>query len=278
MKDGVVFGVGSGPAIDLAKALSTKLHDGDGTLILAPATLGGMYAACSSDTLFLDTKEEMLLPQSTGVNADIAYDDAKYFSCAPLFTADKGLSMAHVAAALLTVALDSSRKFNGQHEKLNDVALSCASVLNSATNKSKSIEAQQHLMNAITQLPKLQSRETIPQTLTNALLPTYFPQSHILTLLGCMLPGLCQTFDANGVNTDLAQFILDNRSAKNSTTLSEWATTISKETGIPSMASLAFGTPDMNALLDKVDAYSTLRVGNNDEYLLSEVLERSLNR
>ena len=74
VKDGVIFGIGSGPAMDLAKALSARLHDGDGTLILAPATLGGMYAASSPQMLLLDTSEEMLLPQSSDVKADVAYD------------------------------------------------------------------------------------------------------------------------------------------------------------------------------------------------------------
>ena len=274
VKDGVVLGIGSGPAMDLAKALSARLHVGGGTLVLAPATLGGMYAASSPQTLLLDTSEEMLLPQSSDVKADVAYD-AKYFSCAPLFTAGKEVSMAHVGAALLTIALDMERMTNGQTEQLKAVASSCAAVLNAAAAKNESSDSQQQLMEAMTLLSTLQSHETIPQTLTNALLPTYFPQNHIFTYFGCMLPGLCETLDANRAKSDIAQSILESNSESS---LSKWASSIAKGAGIPSMASLAFGTPDMKTLLDKVDAYGTLRGGGDDLYLMSEVLERSLNR
>ncbi|KAL3779434.1 hypothetical protein ACHAWO_000160 [Cyclotella atomus] len=281
VKDGLVLGIGSGPAMDLAKALSAKLHTGsddENKLILAPATLGGMYAASSPQTLLLDTGEEMLLPQWSKGKASIAYD-AKYFSCAPLYTFDKGLSMAHVAAALLTILLDVARTIHVANEQMKSVAKSCVTVLKAAATKDESFshEAQQHLMEAILQLSILQStaQETIPQTLTNALLPTYFPQNHVFTYLGCMLPGLCETLESNGIVEEISKSILDETANAD---LTSWAVSISKEAGIPSMASLAFGTPDLKTLLDKVDAYSTLRRGNEGVYLISEVLERSLNR
>jgi hypothetical protein len=271
--------------MDLAKALSAKLHphsvEGENKLILAPATLGGMYAASSPQTLLLDTGEEMLLPQLTEVKASIAYD-AKYFSCSPLYTLDKGaLSMAHVAAALLTLLLDVARKTGGTNDQMKPIAESCAVVLNAAASKNESFsdEARQHLLEAMMQLSIIQTaaQETIPQTLTNALLPTYFPQNHIFTYLGCMLPGFCETLEFHGmVQEMIPKPILDE--IANGSDLTSWAAVVTKEAGIPSMASLAFGTPDLKTLLDKVDAYSTLQRGNEDLYLLNEVLERSLNR
>ena len=40
--------------------------------------------------------------------------------------------------------------------------------------------------------------------------------------------------------------------------LSIWSTNITKEAGIPTMANLAFGTPDLKAFLEKLDAYNAL--------------------
>ena len=288
LKDGVVVGVGSGPAIDLAKALSSQLQGSDGNMILAPATLSGVYAACSSRSLLLDTNEEMLLPQHSQ-HAEIAFD-AKYFSYSPLYTSNKEISMAHVAAAMVTILLDTARIMSIQgvstkDEELKSMVMSCASVLQAAAeSKNTSDESsysKKQLLDAMLQLSEMQMEETMPQTLANALFPTYFPQNHILTYLGCMLPGLCETFEANGISSVVSTALLDTiRSSESSDvrSLSEWATANAKEAGIPTMASLAFGTPDMKTLLNKVDAYATLTGENGDLYLLSEVIERSLNR
>lgn len=291
VKDGVVMGVGSGPAMDLAKALSFEIG-GDG-LILAPATLGGMYAASSLQTVLLDTTEEMLLPKHIVKSAEIAFD-GKYFSFSPLYAENKVLSMAHVAAALLTIALDMARMMDSKRiednkpEEMKAVASKCASVLTfaaeSKSNESSPAElseVQNQLLEATLQLSRQQSHETIPQILTNALLPTYFPQNHIFTYLGCILPGLCETLESGPLVGEIATSILENNN--NEATLkhndpSTWSAHIAKEAGIPSMASLAFGTPDVKTLLNKVDAYTTLKRSDNDLYLISEVLERSLNR
>ena len=296
VKDGIVLGVGSGPAMDLAKALSAELHKSDNSgrhnLILAPATLGGMFAASSRQELLLDVQEEMLLPQwSGGGQAEIAFD-AKYFSCAPLITAKNEVSISHIAAATLVMALDVARIVdcngvnNEKKEQLKTVTSLCVSVLHAASSESSaSVESeilQNQLIEAMLQLSTIQEYETIPQTLANSLLPTYFPQSHIFTYLSCILPGLCETFDSNGmIIGELTQLILDAQSNESNTkakSLPEWASAITKQTNNPTMASLAYGTPDVETLIDKVDDYNTLRGIGDDSFLIGDVLERSLNR
>jgi len=286
-----IIGVGSGPAMDLAKALSAELSRGDdGKLILAPATLGGMYAASSPTTILLDTHEEMLLPSFGGFKAEIAYD-GKYFAHTPLCSFND-VSLAHVAAALLTITLDLARVIDesGANDDKNksaqmlSVASTFASVLQSATITTKDkvnlSEVQQELLQAILQLNALQTNEeTIPQTLVNALLPTYFPQNHIFTYIASMLPGVCETLaSSNGVVNEITQSITCTHNNEQYN-LSHWAENITKDAGIPYMASMAFGTPDIKTLTDKIDAYVTLRGGNSNDdlYLMSTVLERSLN-
>lgn len=60
-----MVGVGSGAAIDLAKAVANILADdgsNDVELVLSPATLGGCIASTSDEPLILSTEEEALLP------------------------------------------------------------------------------------------------------------------------------------------------------------------------------------------------------------------------
>jgi hypothetical protein len=119
--------------------------------------------------------------------------------------------------------------------------------------------------------------------------------------MACTLPGLCDALDSSKTATtslvgEVAKTILNSNSTgdgslKRDSSLSDlstWAANITHQAGIPSMASLAFGTPELNALLEKLDAYNALiesecngkGVGRSHDrwFLLEEVLERSLNR
>jgi hypothetical protein len=213
--------------------------------------------------VLLDTTEEMLLPKQIVKSAEIAFD-GKYFSFSPLYAENKVLSMAHVAAALLTIVLDMARMIDSKgieydkSEEMKAIGSKCASVLTfaaeSKSNESSPAElseVQNQLLEAMLQLSTLQSHETIPQILSNALLPTYFPQNHIFTYLGCMLPGLCETLESGPLVGEIATSILENNNNEATlkhNDLSIWSAHITKEAGIPSMASLAFGTPAMSRL------------------------------
>ena len=323
--EGVIVGIGSGPAIDLAKAVSDRIHGADinGNLILAPATLGGLWAASSSFSIVLDTKEEMLLPDMVPSGGSflrrdvvVTLDSLQNLSIPPLYSVltptrktdvQTPLSMAHAAAGALTILLDVARLVDSMNaevdakfaKQLTVVASLCASVMNAAATESKTDDTTAHLISAILHLPSLIEKtndgqsfsETVPQQLANALLPTYFPQSHILTYFACILPGLCGALESNNMTKSLVRevtkSVLDG--SESDSTLSSWASNITREAGIPTMSSLAFGTPDLDTLSQKVNAYDTLRelreadcgirgrMSHDDSFLL-EVLERSLNQ
>lgn len=368
---GVIIGLGSGAAIDLSKAVAdtlfndnispfSKSDDTDGggaSLVLAPATLGGLLSATSnSPSILLDTKEEMLLPyystpswgnvancrQRTVVTMD---DPTKYLALPPLYTPFQPIkgseyrpSMSHYAAAALTIILDVARSLDMYAEaeaegttsdsnaavslkqsvtnEMKVVATSCASVLELAARESKSDNdategndtklAQQYLLGAIprlaaitqqssllTQLPITATGGTIPQKLANALLPKYFPQCHLVTYLACTLPGLADALEANGASSSSGRRLVEtvSRSITNSSTnseissLSSWASQVTTDAGVPTMASLAYGTPDLTTLVGSLDSYHALVTSVtgggsrlNDYGAMEDILQRSLHR
>lgn len=363
--DGLIIGIGSGAAIDLAKAVADTLfgniasckdginqQEGGSNLVLAPSTLGGFMAASSNTpSLLLDTKEEMILPhltpswttavgghcrQGTVVTLD------QQMSLPPLYSplqppkrseSFPGPSMAHYAAAMLSILLDVARTLDENSTQqsvdtillkdMKAVASASSSVLQLAAkeaNGSNSVQeeggsyatAQQHLLSAIPRLSAVVDQSchllqgsTVPQRLANALLPQYFPSCHLVTYLASILPGLCES-----VATQPALNVEDNVSVLEELTKSifsciddgektdgrvsvaslvSWASHITEEAAIPTMASLAYGTPDLHALTGSLDSYDALvgsmnggntgiRASSDDFALVEDILNRSLNR
>ena len=372
---GVVVGVGDGAAIDLAKAIADSLFDNvapindhnnnpNGSLVLAPCTLAGLWAATSnSPALMLDTKEEKLLPHfspswreaiTSGAicrRGTVVTMDACPQLSMPLYSPFLPLkrggasthTMAHVAAAALTIILDMARSLDDamntgttnnsvvelqQHlEEMKAVATMCSEVLQLASHEanndnggergtdsttSNHILAQNLLVGTIPRLSPLieqstllaqaplVSAGTLPQKLANALLPAYFPQCHLVTFLASILPGLCDALSSASSSReetslvgDVANSIIkcdgsDNGNTINESSLSSWASRVTMEADIPSMSQLAYGTPDVNALVNSLDSYETITAnlnggvshgsGQNDHWVLEDVLQRSLNR
>jgi len=365
---GVVIGIGSGAAIDLAKAVNDTLfekninsNDGrtkenDDSLVLAPCTLSGLWAATSnSPSILLDTKEEMLLPHlSTSSWNDVSairretvvtLDDSKLWDLPPLYTPFLPIkrseytcapSLAHVAAAILVVLLDVCRSLDVyikatdekdnipgkvKHDLLQDiefVSLYCGGIIELASKEGKGIVNedkeeedepkifQQDVMNQLPRLSNilhqaskitkqpLTATGTLPQQLANALLPQYFPQTHLITYLASMLPAMCDTFPTSNkdvrVRKEVEKSILDITELKSSS-LASWASEVTNDAGIPNMASLTYGTPDMKTLVGSLDSYETLMTslsgGNSsliggskhdDHDVMEAVLQSSLHR
>ena len=362
---GVVIGVGSGAAIDLAKAVNDTLFEkninNDGnkedndSLVLAPCTLSGLWAASSnSPAILLDTKEEMLLPHlSTSSWNDVSairretvvtLDDSKLWDLPPLYTPFQPIkrseytctpSLAHVAAAMLVVLLDVCRSLDVhikatdgkddvtdtiKHDLLQDIvfaSLYCGGIVELASKEGKGIVNedkeedkpeifQQDVMNQLPRLSNiihqaskitkqpLTATGTIPQQLANALLPQYFPQTHLVTYLASMLPAMCDTLPPSNkefsVQEEVEKSILDI-SELESSSLASWASEVTNDAGIPGMASLAYGTPDMKSLVGSLDSYETLMTslsgGNSsliggskhdDHDVMEALLQSSLHR
>ena len=364
--DGVVIGVGSGAAIDLAKAVNDTLfqkniNSNDGStkenndsLILAPCTLSGLWAATSnSPAILLDTKEEMLLPHLSTSSWNDVYairretvvtlDDSKLWDLPLLYTPFQPMkrseytctpSLAHIAAAILVVVLDVCRSLDVyieaggkddvtdtiKHDLLQDivfVSLYCGGIVELASKEGKGIvnedkeedEPEIFQQDVMNQLPRLSNiihqaskitkqpltaTGTIPQQLANALLPQYFPQTHLVTYLASMLPAMCDTFQTSNkdfsVRKEVEKSILDVSELK-SFSFASWASKVTNDAGIPSMAMLAYGTPDLSTLVGSLDSYETLMTSlsggnlsliggrNHDDHgIMEAVLQSSLHR
>ena len=363
--DGLIIGIGSGAAIDLAKAVADSLFDNlsstidddnnqeGGSLILAPSTMGGFMAASSNTpSLLLDTKEEMILPYLTPPwkvapnghcrQGTIVTMDQK-LSLPPLYTPLQppkrseslpGPTMAHYAAAILSILIDIGRVLDARNtqqpidmtliEDMKDVATASASILKLAAHEANECNtrieqgeshtiAQQHLLGAIPRLSAVLDQFTqlvrvsnAPQTLANALLPAYFPGCHLVTYLASILPGLCESAStqASMNNVGSKETVLDKLTKSifsciddegktdgevTVASLVSWASGIAEETAIPTMASLAYGTPDIKTLTSSLDSYDALlgsitgakagiRSTSDDFLVMEDVLHRSLNR
>jgi len=191
----------------------------------------------------------------------------------------------------------------------------CDSTENEQNDSNRTMLAQRHLLNAIPRLSSIielsslvanlpiTTNGTLSQKLANSLLPTHFPQCHLFTFLASTLPGMCDVLSEstvsgkNGSMLDLVTTSIlergksnDDDAARTISSLSSWATRVSMEAGLPSMASLAFGTPDVNTLVEKLDSYEALmaslsggsimygKAQQDDQWVMEDVLRRSLLR
>ncbi len=234
-----------------------------------------------------------------------------------------------------SIDIDATKQL--QHNMIlgmKEVASSCASVLvlatheaNAERNEERIDLAQRYILDSIPRLSSvlehlsllssnmpciISTSGTIPQTLANALLPTYFPQCHYITYLASTLTGLCDMLSDNNPLSSLngeesmvgavTSSILESSNTINSTmqvssrvstpSLSSWATHVSVDAGLPSMASLAYGTPELHTLVNSLDSYAALmesesghEVGRSrsssmeDNYwVMEDILRRGLHR
>ena len=239
--------------------------------------------------------------------------------------------MTHVAAAALVIILDVARSLAGKEsdsvdyfrvmKEIQEVTSSFTAVLELATcvatdigesemnNSSHTMLAQRHLLNAIPRMSSIielssllanipiTTNGTLSQKLANSLLPTHFPQCHLITFLASTLPGMCDVLSespSSGKNGSMLNLVTtsilergklndDDAAARTISSLSSWASRVTMEAGLPPMASLAFGTPDVNTLVQQLDSYEALRLitinaQRDDQWVMEDVLRRSLLR
>jgi len=223
-----VVSVGSGAAMDLAKAVQTnhgeKSNSGvnNNRLILVPTTYGGVLAAGSSHSLLLDNDNETLVPYprnyqnidignipaittSTTVSTldynnymepvnDAKFDELLYAVSAILL--DSGLrKSSHPTLSMLlqkTIDLISLRNNNSWSDNTNFLE----------ANTSTLSESMPLITNLLYQSAGLLScglgsgdfeddDRSISIALGSSLIPTIFPETHPLSFIGGLVPGLC---------------------------------------------------------------------------------------
>lgn len=129
----------------------------------------------------------------------------------------------------------------------------------------------------------LLSRRSLPVALASALLPPYFPHGNLLSFYAAICSGLCKTAIKSGRETGSLRRIAAIVTGKDESSCDEllnWIDAKANEYKVPTLASLAEGTADVNELANTVDANQAL-FGFDDGPLspyFDDVIRHSLNR
>jgi len=282
-----VIGVGSGAAIDLAKAV---FQEDDATnnlenLILAPATRGAALAAGASRSILLDPHEETLvLEKHHGHDDD---ENAVHIAIDPKMICDTGpASVTDAIFASIAIGVDSIYSSDGVVKRPDQVisALRCGlealHALDHQEEGSSSSTAHELTVEALFHAGELLSYGTgttnrnITLACVSSILPISFPQAQSLTFISSLLPGLFDTFqDAvlmEGVSSDEVGTLVQRVQAH------------SMYEKIPSLSSLAVDSTanfDVASMLKQVHTnQSVWNCLDVDDAILEEVLHRSLTR
>ena len=130
-------------------------------------------------------------------------------------------------------------------------------------------------------------RRSLPLTLSSGILPRHFPHGHWMTFTGSLLPGLISTIkmmriDSNStllnkimieIEAGMKRVIYQKQIEK------DWIEQLTRDTRIPSLSSLAEGTPPIQELMKDIQANSALvNCTDLDLNILENVLLSNLNR
>ena len=176
-----VVGVGSGVAIDLAKALGNEVEQ----VILIPSTYAGILASGTSNSLILDSvEEETLVPQ-----ASCSPDS---LSVCPL-DADKYMAPIDPDVAInasLSIILDACYR-ESKHPLLERLLSQTQNMLDEPSNLSH--ESATDLLYQSGQVVSFgleKEDRSSPVTLAASLIPRIFPHVPIMTFYASLLPGI----------------------------------------------------------------------------------------
>lgn len=203
-----VVAVGSGAAIDLAKALQAERSNSLEHVVLVPSTFGAVIASGSSHALFLDGIEETLVPMpkhqndgnltaasssvGDGITVASLLDGKKYMESADDLR-DIDLLYA-VSAILLDACYRDSQDPNLPH--VIDTAIDLLSVARSSVQH-RSDDMATRLNHLLYQSGSLLSYglgnedRSISLALGSSLIPRLFPELHPISFLAGLVPGLC---------------------------------------------------------------------------------------
>jgi hypothetical protein len=224
-----IIGVGSGAAMDLAKAVASSINAEQ--LILAPATLGGAMASMSEESLLLSTKEEALVPYEktiANLSCTVALDPVAmtfHFASDTTQQANGTTTVEQVVLASLALALetaflrlhqsDGAAPSNEVLEASNlvnntiDNAIEALRLLDQIIDNSQhedqkeiiimcqnhAVAAALHAGHLVRLTPQAADGDSLRPSscisLASAILPCYFPSGGILPFLSSLLPGIC---------------------------------------------------------------------------------------
>lgn len=286
-----ILAIGSGVAIDLAKACHAVFNDRE--LILCPLTLGGILTSTSKHSMFLSQEEEVLLPHKISDRNNVtlildeyavaipswiqSHDTNKYRNASAL---DAALASLVISISLCLEKEDDVEKYTEDIHNSVESSLSCITeicIQDIVTSKAKS-----HAMHAMVHSGSLLSfgnekqeyiRRNVAHAVTASLLPQFFPHGNWTSIVASLLPGLLSAIhEDHDINSN--QYLRTVLSRMNENV---W---LNKSLELaPSLATFAEGSPDVEELIAKVeDNAAFLNTRDLDSYFLGRVLTTSLNR
>ena len=224
-----IIGVGSGPAIDLTKAIQTTIIENNNNAnsiprtILIPSTYGGIVASGSSHSLILDSTEETLVPipsSSTSKAATINTNtniidvitpmEAKYmeplddnknninlYACtAIVLDAIYRKSTSPNLPILIDTLIQEFTKDQNQNESSDDAEDTSSSKLLTTTSKLL------YDSGSLLSYGLSNDDRSIPIALASSLIPRLFPEMHPLSFFASLVPGLCHIIKQRRHNKD----------------------------------------------------------------------------
>lgn len=208
-----IVAVGSGAAMDFAKALAAE--DVIDQLVLVPSTHSAMICAGSSHSLLLDPAEETLIPNTSLISCPttaIALD-SKYTA-----TREKPDV---ILQAILSIVLDSALRESAD-PKLDPMISKLHNIL-STTHEGHEVLTHEGLLSMCFEAGSMLSYglgeedRSSPIALASSLIPTIFPDVHILDFWAKLVPGLChilQSKSTSGTTKELVEIVMDMKSWK----------------------------------------------------------------
>ena len=184
-----IFAVGSGAAMDLAKALAAERKDSIEQLILVPSTKAAMIAAGTSHSLLLDSVEETLIPNPTSVTCptSVASLDSKYIAEMDSTVAVYGV---------LAIVLDASLRKSSNPVLAELVPELHHLIVGGSGHRTMTDEEMMSLCYRAGSLLSYglgNEDRSSPIALGSSLIPSIFPHIHILSFWANLVPGLCHT-------------------------------------------------------------------------------------
>jgi hypothetical protein len=198
-----IVAVGSGAAMDLAKAIGSSQND-QPRVILVPATYSAVMASRCSHSLFMDASEETLVPFRGKCNKNlvVALLEAKLVAYSVFGDAKNQNDASHAIYAALSISLDAwyqtlekTPKTSINPQQMHEIS---ALIQQLAAVVEQDRLPHNLVMDVLWQAGGLisygleDSNRSSPLALGASLLSPLFPQISLVTFIAGLLPGLCQ--------------------------------------------------------------------------------------